>query len=68
MKTSPQIKKPHGGTRKNAGRKARDPDGTHVVSLRMTGEEKATFDMIGGTAWLRANLQHLAGSTTDNTP
>lgn len=57
MKTSTESK--HGGTRANAGRKSRDPQGTCVVSVRMTGEEKSAFDMLGGVQWLRHYLGEL---------
>lgn len=54
-----------GGRREGAGRKPRDPLGTLVVSLRLTGEEKAAFDMLGGVTWLREYLGSLiAGADT----
>ena len=50
----------HGGTRAGAGRKAIDPDGTLVVTMRLTATQKATLTMLGGARWLRAQLDAAA--------
>lgn len=49
-----------GGKRAGAGRPALDAQGTLVVSLRLTGQQKATFDMLGGKEWLRGQLDLFA--------
>lgn len=49
-----------GGRRAGAGRPALDPDGTVVITLRLTGRQKATFDLLGGREWLRAHLDMIA--------
>lgn len=40
-----------------SGRKALDDAGTFVTTIRLTGEQFATFRLLGGAAWLRAHLQ-----------
>ncbi len=50
----------HGGTRPGAGRKALDPEGTVVTTLRLTATQKATLTMLGGAAWIREQLDKLA--------
>ncbi|MFS2102357.1 hypothetical protein ACCC97_25675 [Variovorax sp. Varisp85] len=46
-----------GGKREGSGRKALDPQGTIVTTIRLTAEQKATFEMLGGGQWLREQLQ-----------
>jgi hypothetical protein len=48
-----------GGKREGSGRKALDPQGTIVTTVRLTAEQKATFEMLGGGSWLREQLQKL---------
>lgn len=49
-----------GGKREGAGRKALDDQGTVVVTLRLTGQQKATYDLLGGKDWLRGQLDLFA--------
>lgn len=47
-----------GGKRANSGRKPLDQDGGSIITtVRLTGEQRATFDMLGGVVWLREQLQ-----------
>ena len=50
-----------GGKREGSGRKALDPQGTIVVTARVTAEQKATYEMLGGVQWLRMQLQRVIG-------
>lgn len=63
MKTDdkPAPKKPAGGKRAGAGRKPLDADGTIVQTVRLTAQQKASFDMLGGVSWLRGQLDLFAG-------
>lgn len=49
----------HGGKRAGSGRKALDPQGTIVTTIRLTGTQKAAFDMLGGQQWLRHQLDQV---------
>lgn len=60
-KAAPDAQAPkRGGSRKGAGRKPLDTDGTMVTTIRLTGKQKATFDMLGGKDWLRGQLDLFA--------
>jgi len=48
-----------GGKREGSGRKALDPQGTIVTTVRLTAEQKATFELLGGVQWLREHLQRV---------
>ena len=48
-----------GGKREGSGRKPLDPQGTIVTTVRLTAEQKATFEMLGGGTWLREQLQRV---------
>lgn len=48
--------KPRGGKRVGSGRRSLDEEGTIVTTVRLTGKQKATFNMIGGSVWLRGQL------------
>lgn len=61
MKTDNEIKQ-HGGKRPGSGRKALDHLGTIVTTIRLTGEQKAAFDMLGGIEWLRHYLDSVTGN------
>ena len=52
-----------GGKREGSGRKALDPQGTIVTTVRLTAEQKATFEMLGGVQWLREQLQRVIEPT-----
>lgn len=49
-----------GGKRAGAGRPALDDEGTVVLTVRLTGKQKATYDMLGGKEWLRGQLDLFA--------
>lgn len=58
----PHSAKPaRGGRRPGSGRKPLDSDGTIVTTVRLTGKQKATFDMLGGKDWLRGQLDLFGG-------
>lgn len=46
--------KPHGGTRKGAGRK---PAGTRYVQVRLTPGQHKLFSRLGGSAWMQQTLE-----------
>lgn len=48
-------------TAKKLGRKPLDPNGTVVIRARATQFQKATFDAMGGSRWLRDLLDAIAG-------
>ncbi|WP_162566754.1 hypothetical protein [Variovorax sp. SRS16] len=47
------------GKTPGSGRKALDESGTVVTTVRLTGEQRATFQLLGGVAWLRDYLQQI---------
>lgn len=47
----------NGGKREGSGRKALDDQGTIVTTVRLTAQQLATFQMLGGPKWLREQLQ-----------
>jgi hypothetical protein len=51
-----------GGSRPGAGRKALDAQGTIVTTVRLTAEQAATLQMLGGGKWLRDQLQAVIDS------
>lgn len=53
-----------GGARPGAGRKALDEDGTVVITARLTGKQKAAYDMAGGVQWLRGQLDLFTGEVS----
>ena len=55
-KVGKTVKLLKGGKRAGSGRKSLDLDGTVVTTVRLTGQQKATFEMIGGVSWLRSQL------------
>lgn len=55
------VKRSSGGRRPGSGRKPLDADGTIVTTVRLTGKQKATFDMLGGKDWLRGQLDLFGG-------
>ena len=62
MKTSDE-KNNRGGRREGSGRKRLNSSyDTVMLSARLTEEQKATFDMLGGAQWLRAELDKIAGT------
>lgn len=50
-----------GGRRPGSGRKALDELGTVVTTVRLTGKQRATLDMLGGVTWLRGQLDLFGG-------
>ena len=48
-----------GGKREGSGRKALDPQGTIVTTVRLTAEQRVTLEMLGGAQWLREQLQKI---------
>jgi hypothetical protein len=48
-----------GGKREGSGRKALDPQGTIVTTIRLTAEQRFTLDALGGVQWLRDYLDHI---------
>lgn len=60
-RTPHAAKVSRGGRRPGSGRKPLDADGTIVTTLRLTGKQKATFDMLGGKDWLRGQLDLFGG-------
>jgi hypothetical protein len=54
----PGAKAPgRGGRRSGAGRKGLDEGGTIVTTIRLTGEQRATLDLLGGVQHIRDYLQ-----------
>jgi len=51
-----------------SGRKALDSQGTIVTTVRLTAEQKATLDMLGGVQWLRDHLQAVIGREAEYVP
>lgn len=58
------VKVKRGGARPGAGRKALDDDGTIVITARLTGKQKAAYDMAGGVQWLRGQLDLFTGEVS----
>lgn len=54
-----------GGKRPGSGRKPLDVDGSIITTVRLTGEQRATFDLLGGVAWLREQLQAVIAGTSN---
>jgi hypothetical protein len=48
-----------GGKREGSGRKALDSQGTIVTTVRLTAEQFATLQLLGGPSWLREQLQRI---------
>lgn len=54
MKTQSEIK---GGARPGSGRKPTNGVGTAPVTVRLTPEQMLHFASLGGSAWLREQIQ-----------
>lgn len=52
---SSNIKPTHGGAREGAGRPSAGL--TETIRARCTPEEKAAFERLGGSAWLREQIK-----------
>lgn len=61
VKVKPAPAAGRGGKRPGSGRKPLDADGSIITTVRLTGEQRATFDLLGGVSWLRDQLQAVIG-------